>query len=243
MPQNSFSMPGLNENDILTNRSYSSDPLQAAGNLTYIEFMALVKALWENAYPQIPLEPEDGGQYASYPMITYTLELKRAHTSEPKPRTRFIPKDADEIIYGQRFQNVVGFNVYTRANKADIPDDENPGYSGADAADRIIEVFEDFMMEHTPVFKRLGASEFVYSRRMSDSKSSRNSIDVCKRTVTYMLTTEKLWATTISRIEKIILDIRSYMATEMSNTLKSTPEYTGTEVKLIDLYQSSTPSY
>ena len=176
-------------------------------------------------------------------MITYTLELKRTHTSEPKPRTRHMPKDADEIIYGQRFQNVVGFNVYTRANKADIPDDENPGYSGADAADRIIEVFEDFMMEHTPVFKRLGASEFVYSRRMADSKSSRNSIDVCKRTVTYMLTTEKLWATTISRIEKIILDIRSYMATEMSNTLKSTPDYTGTEVNLIDLYQSSTPSY
>lgn len=76
-------MPGLNENDILTNRSYSSDPLQAAGNLSYIEFMALVKALWENAYPQIPLEPEDGGQYATYPMITYTLELK-----EPTPQNQ-----------------------------------------------------------------------------------------------------------------------------------------------------------
>lgn len=58
-----------------------------------------------------------------------------------------------------------------------------------------------------------------------------------------MLTTEKLWATTISRVEKIIIDVRAYMATEMKNTLKSTPDYTGTEVNLIDLYQSSTPSY
>ncbi len=51
MPQNAFGFPGINENDVITNRMYTGEPLQAAGNLTYIEFMALVKALWENAYP------------------------------------------------------------------------------------------------------------------------------------------------------------------------------------------------
>lgn len=243
MPQNAFGFPGINENDVITNRMYTGEPLQAAGNLTYIEFMALVKALWENAYPQIPVEPEAGGQYASYPVITYNLELKRTHTVEPKPRTRYMPRDSNEMIFGQRFQNVISFNVYTRANKADIPDDENPGYSGAEAADRIIEVFEDFMLEHTPVFKRLGASEFIYSRRMADSKSTRSSVDVCKRTVTYMLTTEKLILTSVGKIEQIAIDIRRYMATEVENTIQATPNYPNTTVNLIDLYQSSTPSY
>jgi hypothetical protein len=243
MPQNAFGFPGINENDVITNRMYTGEPLQAAGNLTYIEFMALVKALWENAYPQIPVEPEAGGQYASYPVITYNLELKRTHTVEPKPRTRYMPRDSNEMIFGQRFQNVISFNVYTRANKADIPDDENPGYSGAEAADRIIEVFEDFMLEHTPVFKRLGASEFIYSRRMADSKSTRSSVDVCKRTVTYMLTTEKLILTSVGKIEQIAIDIRRYMATEVENTIQATPNYPNTTVNLIDLYQSSTPGY
>jgi len=243
VPQNAFSIPGLNENDILTNRSYTGDPLQAAGNLTYIEFIALVKALWENSYSQIDFEPESGGAVAKYPLITYGLELKRTHSSEPKPRTRHMPKDADQIIYGQRFQNIVAFNVYTRANRADIKGDENPGYVGAEAADRIMEVFEDFMLEHTPIFKRLGASEFIYSRRVSDSKLVRDGIDVCKRTVTYMLTTEKLILTSISRIEKILIDLRTYMATEMQNVIPSTPNYANLDVNIIDLNQTATPNY
>jgi len=243
MAQNAFGIPGINENNVLTGRTYSGDPLQAAGNLTYIEFMATVKALWENAYPNIYFGPESSGEASKFPLITYNLELKRAHTSEPKPRTRFIPKDIDEIIYGQRFQNIVSFNVLTRAMTADVQDDENPGYCGAEAADRIIEVFEDFMLEHTPVFKRLGASEFVYSRRMSDSKVSRNGIDVCKRTVTYMLTTEKLISTTISRIEDILIDLRTYMATEPANIVQATPNYANTTINITDLYQTASPSY
>lgn len=242
MPQNAFGFPGINENDVITNRMYTGDPLQAAGNLTYIEFIALVKALWENAYPQIPIEPEAGGQYTAFPVITYKLELKRTHTVEPKPRTRHLPRDSQEIIFGQRFQNIVSFSVHTRANRADVSGDENPGYVGAEVADRIIELFEDFMLEHTPVFKRLGASEFVYSRRMSDSKSNRNGIDVCTRTVTYMLTTEKLIATTVGRIEKIVVDVRRYMATEPRNLIPATPNYENIDINLIDLYQSATPN-
>jgi len=154
-----------------------------------------------------------------------------------------MPKDIDQIIYGQRFQNIVAFNVYTRASRADIKGDENPGYVGAEAADRIMEVFEDFMLEHTPIFKRLGASEFVYSRRVSDSKLVRDGIDVCKRTVTYMLTTEKLILTSISKIEKILIDLRTYMATEMQNVIPSTPNYANSDVNIIDLNQTATPNY
>jgi hypothetical protein len=105
-----------------------------------------------------------------------------------------------------------------------------------------MEIFEDFMLEYTPVFKRLGAAELVYSRRLSDSEENRDSTDVCKRTVTYMLTTEKLFAQTVGRIEQICIDVRRYMAYEKelidSGTGLATPNFDGTEINIVDLNQT-----
>ena len=118
-------------------------------------------------------------------------------------------------------------------------------YVGAEIADRIMEVFEDFMLEYTPVFKRLGASEFVYARRYSDSEINRDETDVNKRIVTYMLTTEKLLATTHEKIESIVVDIRNYYAYEreiIQQANAATPNFDGTEVNLIDLFQTATPN-
>ena len=58
--------------------------LKAEGNLQYPEFIELVRLLWENSYPDIPLVPTYGGKFAQYPCIAYGLELKRAHNKEPK---------------------------------------------------------------------------------------------------------------------------------------------------------------
>ena len=58
-----------------------------------------------------------------------------------------------------------------------------------------------------------------------------------------MLTTEKLILTSISRIEKILIDLRTYMATEFENTLPSTPNYTNIDVNIVDLNQTATPNY
>ena len=102
------------------------------------------------------------------------------------------------------------------------------------------------MLEHTPVFKRLGASEFVYSRRLSDTDENRDSTDICKRTVTYMLTTEKLFYQSVQNIEKIVIDVRQYMDYEKSildqATQMSTPNYENIELNIIDLYQTATPN-
>jgi hypothetical protein len=61
-----------------------------------------------------------------------------------------------------------------------------------------------------------------------------------------MLTTEKLIATSVGVIDKIAIDVRTYMAYEkelvQESLEKSTPDFTGTEVSIIDLYQSSTPN-
>jgi hypothetical protein len=139
-----------------------------SGNLTYLEFISLVKKLWEDSNPLIPILPMsinressvsyqdstnvwqaktlgDGDLYSQgstsgvgfnsssgvsdissapndtvpnigeYPaIIGYHLELRKSHTTEPKPRMRQnIVSSANNhyTIYGQRFQNVIGFTV------------------------------------------------------------------------------------------------------------------------------------
>jgi hypothetical protein len=244
MTQNVIGFPSGNRNDVSFDRVFG-EPLQASGNLSYLEFIAVVKSLWENAYPDIKIKPTQSGSYADYPVIVYGLELRKAHTSEPKPRTRTTQTNKDVVVFGQRFQNIVSFTVITESN-AGAKQGSAARYSGPEVADNIMEIFEDFMLEHTPVFKRLGASEFVYSRRLSDSEENRDSTDICKRTVTYMLTTEKLFAQNVDHIESIVLDVRRYMSYEQSiwdsAQEGATPDFTGTEVNIIDLYQSSTPN-
>ena len=110
--------------------------------------------------------------------------------------------------------------------------------------DQIIEAFEDFMLEYTPIFKAAGASELVYSRRLADSEINRDGSDIHKRTVTYMLTTEKTYAIANARIEKIAVDARTWMAYEkelLRNQL-ATPNYQGTTGNMIDLFQGATPN-
>jgi hypothetical protein len=244
MPQNYpiFPTPGINEASF-DRLSGNLPPLQAQGNLTYIEFISAVKALWENAYPNIKIKPVQNGDYAEYPVIAYGLELRRAHSVEPKPRSRVSPAK-DVVIFGQRFQNIVSFTVITKADSAELKGSSSR-YSGPEVAEKIIETFEDFMLEYTPVFKRLGASELVYARRLSDSEENRDATDVNKRTVTYMLTTEKLIGMEVGTIEKIVIDVRRYMAVEKEIWddfyLGSTPTYDGTELNIIDLNQSATP--
>lgn len=245
MAQNAFRFPVTGINEINNNRMFGP-PLQATGNLTYLEFIAVVKALWENAYPDIKLQPTAGGQYAEYPVIVYGLEIKKAHSSEPKPRTRNTQSYENIMVFGQRFQNVVSFTIMTKADQATSKSELEKRYSGAIVADNLVEIFEDFMLEHTPVFKRLGAAEFIYSRRLSDAEINRENTDIIKRTVTYMLTTEKLIATTVENIEKIVIDVRRYMAYEKSiidqYSNEATPNFENTELNIIDLYQTATPN-
>ncbi len=253
-----------------TIKSYSrvkfGEPLQAEGNLSYLEFIAAVKALWEESYPMYPIKPTATSDNAftwynkdaadpitgevvgawenTDAIITYGLELRKSHTVEPKPRMRYsYPKDKI-MIYGQRFQNVVSFSAISPIGKrfdgdsANINNDHDNAY----VVESLIESFEDFMLEYTPIFKRIGAAELVYARRLSDSEVGRQASDVHKRTVTYMLTTEKLYGADIDTIERIAVDVRTYMAVEESLLQQSTPNYENVELNIIDLDQSATPN-
>ena len=248
MAQNAFGFPEPRINDVSINRAFGA-PLQAAGNLSYLDFIAVVKLLWENIHPDIPVKPNHGGSYASFPAIIYGLEIRKPHTVEPKPRSRQVVEN-DHMIFGQRFQNVVSFTIITKADRASSESNLGEGrYVGAEVADALAEVFEDFMLEYTPVFKRLGASELVYARRLADSEETRSNIDIIKRTVTYLLTTEKLIQTSVSVIEKVALDVRTAMSYEANLIIsrqeelfnKSTPDYNNTPILIVDL-NSATPA-
>ena len=156
MAQNAFGFPEPRINDVSVNRAFGA-PLQAAGNLSYLDFIAVVKLLWENIHPDIPVKPNHGGSYASFPAVIYGLEIRKPHTVEPKPRSRQVVEN-DHMVFGQRFQNVVSFTIITKGDRASSESNLGDGrYVGAEVADALAVVFEDFMLEYTPVFKRLGA--------------------------------------------------------------------------------------
>ena len=54
MAQNAFGFPLPSTNEVSIDRAFGP-PLQAAGNLTYLEFISVVKLLWENLHPDIPI--------------------------------------------------------------------------------------------------------------------------------------------------------------------------------------------
>ena len=61
-----------------------------------------------------------------------------------------------------------------------------------------------------------------------------------------MLTTEKLFVQDVDQIESIVVDVRRYMSYEKSiwdeAHSNATPNFTGTELNIVDLYQGSTPN-
>jgi hypothetical protein len=245
-----------------------------SGNLTYIEFIALVKKLWEESYPNIPIFPlsinreitttyndnltidTSVGDLSTAPsstslgldefpaVIGYHLELRKTHTTEPRMRQNVLSNTV--TIYGQRFQNIIGFTVMSKVGTFQGADTTTTrdDLDAAVLCDQVIEAFEDFMLEYTSIFKAAGASELVYSRRLSDSEINRDGKDIHKRTVTYMLTTEKTFAIANGRIEKIAVDARTWMAYErelLRNEL-ATPNLSGTTGNIIDLFQTATPN-
>jgi len=244
-----------------------------SGNLTYIEFIALVKKLWEESYPNIPIFPlsinressttyndnltidTSVGDLSTAPsstslgldefpaVIGYHLELRKAHTTEPKPRMRQNVINNEYTIYGQKFQNIISFTIMSKVGTFQ-GEDTTTTRDDLDAAvlcDEIIEAFEDFMLEFTPIFKAAGASDLVYSRRLSDSEINRDGKDVHKRTVTYMLTTEKVFAIKNSVIQHVSGDIRVWVANNAA-----TPDISSVDgsisITQTDLFNTATPN-
>lgn len=195
----------------MTQQANDPDHLRAGGNLTYLEFISLVKRLWAVAHPDVPIVPSGNSDPAKYPCIVYSLQLRKPHPNEPKVRYRETltgENGAPFVIGGQRFQNIINFSAVTESNP--------------ELAEEVIEIFEDFMLEFTPVMKELGASELVYARRLPDDEENRAGAGVVKRTVAYMVTLEKVISTEYERLNSIMVDARVWL-----NETHEYPHYLG----------------
>lgn len=183
-------------------RSETNAPLRAQGNLNYIQFLQLLQKMWLDSHPDVPLVAQGGKEFSTYPVMTYRLDLRRTLQNEPKPRMReqviTSPGEQNLVIFGQRFQNVVTFTAFTNSNPQ--------------LAEELIEVFEDFIIEFTPVFKALGLSELLYARRLPDTDGARGKgLGIVERSVSYMVTTEKVIVTRKDKIDQVIVDARTFI--------------------------------
>jgi hypothetical protein len=222
-------------------RQLSRKPLQSGGKLSYLDFIGLVKFLWEQSHPNIPIKPSAPDEYDllvdNEYIIVYDIELKKSANNEPKPRMRYAPDDQNVLIYGQRFQIFVGFTVIAKIGTAQDNEvvDAQIIEDTAVGCDAIIEEFEDFILEHVPIFKALGVNELVYARRVADSEVMRRNRKLHKRKVIYSLTTEKTF-----RVEQTILDsILVRARTQYFERSIAPPEFLGFLERVSDLPKSS----
>lgn len=177
--------------------------LKAEGSLSYLDFIRLVEKMWTDAHPHIPLYATGTATDPNYPCILYRLDLRKPMDMEPKLKMREeVRRQVGQdivLVRGQRFDNLVVFTVMTE--------------NDAQAAEEIIETFEDFMLEYIGVFKRLGLSEMVYARRLPDSGQSRQGRDVIERSIAFLVRTEKIIVSTEWKMNQIVADARLWLST------------------------------
>ena len=74
-----------------------------------------------------------------------------------------------------------------------------------------IQAFEDFIIESTPVFKRVGVGELLYSRRYPDREEARIGRDMCVRTVVYRVFLQKIRKVEKTLLEQICVEARVWL--------------------------------
>jgi len=217
---------------------YPQPRSKAKANITYIEFLEMVRYLWDQGHPDVPMYHANSPIFTSDVVndslfntaIVHKLEVRKSHASEPKPRIReevIIDGNAYRVE-AQRFVNIVTFTIIDR---------DDPF-----RADMAIEAFENFMLESTPIFKEMGVSEFFYSRRMPDNDVKDHGQDFLTRTVAYQMTEEKIRLIPQGRLTEIIIDLRLYLNGQTLGMAPPDDGATPIVANLTDTY-SATPSW
>lgn len=213
--------------------------LRARGNLDYLGFIRLVQQLWleatgtrEDGTARIPLRATGTDlNDPDYPCILYSLELRKPFTNEAKPKIREIldlTSTHKMIVSAQRFENIVQFSVV-----------DSVASSGAQRVEEIIEAFEDFMMQYTPIFKEVGLSDIFYAQRRTDRTEERSGFSVVRRSITYLVITEKVLAKEVWRLNDILVSARTYLVDNQPQ--QATPSYEGLSYEIEDQF-AATPN-
>ena len=169
-------------------------PVQARGNLTYLEFIDVVDHFWKLGHPDISFGPYGKQQIFDPELgyIIYALDDKRTATNHPKPRM-FEVKDVGDKKLAIYIEN---FNVYVKFTAIH----KNPRI-----AEEIVEEFEEFMMSMISVFRMLGVENIFYARRLSDSHETRYGDDVSSRSVIYQVGLQKIFVEELSKLQEVYI--------------------------------------
>jgi hypothetical protein len=209
---------------------YQHNRLTATGNLDYIRFMRVVQKTWIDTHPDIPLIAAGGPEVSKYPVITYRLAYRNTVKDETKPRYRETiatrPQDSAIVNKGQRFNNYITFTVWTERDPH--------------LAEAIIEQFEDFMLEMTPVYKQLGVSDIFYGRREPDTEDQRPLGKIMhENSVTFQVITEKIIQVDYNKLNTVYVNIQTYLASNPVWLEEATPTI---YLDIIDQFSGSTPN-
>lgn len=193
-------------------------PLKHPANLTYPQMMLLLKQLWESLHPEISFVPFGGSQKYDPERghIVYALDNRKPAADNSKKRIREITDAIDVeskkvMIFTQTFNNLISF---TAIHKDPI------------IAEELIEAFEDFIIEVTPILLRNGAQSVHYARRTHDEHKQRYGEDVAARVIIYDIQLQKVLIAEISALEEISVRAQNYVQFILDNTDQATPNIT-----------------
>jgi len=136
---------------------------------------------------------------------------------EIKPRIReratFHPSKDNQYldIYGQWFDNLVQFDLWTKTNEE---------------AEVLIEWFEDFMDMYRNIFMEYGLENLIYWRRFEDQTLLKWANPLHVRSVQYFCRTEKLTAVPTYKIKQIHLKLM-----ETVDTVGESNQYSSGEMQ------------
>ncbi len=175
---------------------YKDDRVKAEKGTTFLGFIDDLRELWQAAGKQGDIVRKNFKVGAeSNSVITYRVLDRIPHPSfkELKPRYRSVVEHTDipneyVEIYGQIFQVLVEFNVYS------VNDEE---------ADQLAEDLEDFINTYKPYFKRKGVQDIYFKKEGPNETYDKFHVPMSERSLIFEMIFEKLTPRFLNQISQI----------------------------------------
>lgn len=213
------------------NQPYGTElpPIQARSNMSYLQFIDVIDYLWSQGHPEIRFSPVGAASIFDPELayIIYSLEDKKPKANHPKPKLYEIKQDVNDpskkvAVFIENFNIMVKFTAIHK----------NPR-----VAEELIEEFENFIIEMTPVLRMNGLESLLYARRLSDSHESRYGDDISSRSIAYMIGVQKMLTTDVTILDSVSIQIQAVLNGDATPSYSATPSY-DIHASLLDNYTS-----
>lgn len=177
-------------------------PLRAGGNLNFSEFISLIDKIWkETTGGKIPFLASGTEREADYPCILYSVANKVNKVNESRPRQREVMRGYGDalrsqtpIVYGQKQVYHIKFTAVDRVST-----------NGSHTTEDIITLFEDFMLEYTPVMMWKGVGDIRFERRLADNDEVRKTEDILTKAIVYRVEIERHTVIDMKNLMKVLI--------------------------------------